>query len=161
MSCWYKPGELSKRVAMFYTANMSAGAFGGLLAGGIIEGMEGLANTRGWKWLFIIEGLMTVVAAVVAFFVLPNYPATTKWLTPEEKKLASARLLSGVPTEEEEPHVGHWTAFKQACKDPKTWVFVLMWVTSRHRGYARARVDSPATTCSTWSAPSRTSSPRS
>jgi MFS family permease len=71
MSCWYKvsrtfnsilaradnqPAELSKRVAFFYTASLVSGAFGGLLAGGIITGMEGLGNTRGWKWLFIIEG---------------------------------------------------------------------------------------------------------
>ena len=35
---------------MFYTAALIAGAFGGLLAGGIIEGMEGLGGVRGWKW---------------------------------------------------------------------------------------------------------------
>lgn len=56
MSCWYKPRELSKRIAMFYTASLLAGAFGGLLAGGIIDALEGKANTRGWQWLFMIEG---------------------------------------------------------------------------------------------------------
>lgn len=125
MSCWYKPRELSKRIALFYTASLMAGAFGGLLAGGIIDGMEGLGATRGWKWLFMIEGIVTVVVACAAFFVLPNYPATTKWLSHEEKKLAMARLLSAASTDEEPP-MGHWTAFKLACKDPKTWVFVLM-----------------------------------
>lgn len=50
MSCWYKPAELSKRIAAFYTASLMSGAFGGLLAGGIIDGMEGVAGTRGWKW---------------------------------------------------------------------------------------------------------------
>ncbi|GMK53978.1 hypothetical protein CspeluHIS016_0105640 [Cutaneotrichosporon spelunceum] len=129
MSCWYKPQELSKRIAMFYTASLVAGAFGGLLSFGIMDGLEGKGNTRGWKWLFIIEGLITVVVACAAFFVLPNYPATTKWLSAEEKQLAINRLLA-VQAEsvvEEESHMGHWQAFKLACKDPKTWVFVLIY----------------------------------
>jgi hypothetical protein len=45
-----KPRELSKRLAIFYTAPLTAGAFGGLLAGGLIDGMEGVAGVRGWKW---------------------------------------------------------------------------------------------------------------
>jgi MFS family permease len=127
MSCWYKPKELSKRIALFYTASLTAGAFGGLLAGGIIEKLEGVAGTRGWQWLFIIEGLITVAVACVSFFVLPNYPTTTKWLSIEEKRLAVARLLSADSTGDEDPHMTHWTAFKLACKDPKTWVFVVIY----------------------------------
>lgn len=74
MSCWYKvsyrvqvrflelradliqPAELSKRVAFFYTASLLSGSFGGLLAGGLITGLEGAGGIRGWKWLFIVEG---------------------------------------------------------------------------------------------------------
>ncbi|KAL1405686.1 hypothetical protein Q8F55_007352 [Vanrija albida] len=123
MSCWYKPAELSKRVAIFWTAALTAGAFGGILAGLVITSLEGKAGTRGWKWLFIVEGLITVFFAAMAFFVLPNYPATTKWLTDEERELAIRRLQSGSNTEEE--HVSHLQAFKDACRDPKTWVFVL------------------------------------
>jgi len=63
---------LSKRIAFFYTASLLSGAFGGLLAGGIIEGMEGLANTRGWKWLFMIEGIATVVVGAAGYFILPS-----------------------------------------------------------------------------------------
>jgi MFS family permease len=88
MSCWYKPAELSKRIALFYTASLVSGAFGGLLAGAIIEGMDEVAGVRGWKWwvwsqvmrpctnprLFIIEGLATCVVAAAAFFVLPSEP---------------------------------------------------------------------------------------
>lgn len=50
LSCWYKPSELSKRLAFFYSASLISGAFSGLLAGGIIDGMEGLGGVRGWKW---------------------------------------------------------------------------------------------------------------
>ncbi|WWC85182.1 uncharacterized protein L201_000040 [Kwoniella dendrophila CBS 6074] len=124
LSCWYKPAELSKRVALFYTASLVSGAFGGLLAGGIIDGLEGKGNTRGWKWLFIIEGLITVVIAVVAYFVLPNYPTTTKWLSESEKRLAVARLSTG---HEEGSDMSHKQAFIIALKDPKTYVFMIIY----------------------------------
>ncbi len=50
LSCWYNPRELSKRVAFFYTASLVSGAVGGLMAGGIISGLDGVAGTAGWKW---------------------------------------------------------------------------------------------------------------
>lgn len=77
---------MSKRIAIFYTASLLAGAFGGLLAGGIIEAMEGVGGVRGWRWLgrptchltlltirlFVLEGLGTVVFAVSSYFILPG-----------------------------------------------------------------------------------------
>lgn len=138
LSCWYKPQELSKRIAFFYTASLVSGAFGGLIAGGLIEGMEGLGGIRGWKWLFMIEGAATVLIAIGAYFVLPSkclpferclskysspdYPTTTKWLTEEEKVLAVVRLQV---REEHEEHMSHKTALVEALKDPKTWTFML------------------------------------
>ena len=130
ISCWYKPQEMAKRVAILYSSTMMAGAFGGLLAGGIIEGLEGVRGIRGWRWLFIIEGIMTCVIALAAYFVLPNYPQTTKWLSQDEKRLALARLLaadSDVDVDAEVEHMGHWDAFKLAVKDPKTWVFLVIY----------------------------------
>lgn len=93
LSCWYKPNELSKRLAIFYSASLTSGAFGGLLAvravllilykslahvssfacqGVITQYMNGVGGTPGWQWLFIIEGLVTVVISLVAFFILPG-----------------------------------------------------------------------------------------
>ncbi|WVF68722.1 hypothetical protein IAT40_003494 [Kwoniella sp. CBS 6097] len=127
LSCWYKPAELSKRIALFYTASLVSGAFGGLLAGGIIEGLEGTAGVRGWKWLFIIEGLITVAISVAAFFVLPNYPTTTKWLSQAEQDLAVARIAAGRDESDDEIHMSHMQAFMAALKDPKTYVFMLIY----------------------------------
>lgn len=59
-------------MTLFYSATLVAGAFGGLLAGGIIQGMDGVGGTPGWKWLFIIEGCATVAVAGFAVFVLPS-----------------------------------------------------------------------------------------
>ncbi|GHJ88605.1 hypothetical protein NliqN6_5007 [Naganishia liquefaciens] len=125
LSCWYKPNELSKRLALFYSASLTSGAFGGLLAGVITEYMHDVGNTPGWKWLFIIEGLATVVISIVAFFILPDYPTTTKWLSEREKALAVARLVSN---EDKSERLGHRQAFVAAVKDLKTWIFTLIYV---------------------------------
>ncbi len=50
--------------------------------------MDGARGLGAWKWLFIIEGAVTVVVAAACYFVLPNFPRTTVWLTEEERALA-------------------------------------------------------------------------
>ena len=65
---------------------------------------------------------MTCAIAFTGYFVLPNYPTTTKWVNDDEKKLAVARLLNGRDLEDEVDPLGHWEAFMAAIKDPKTWV---------------------------------------
>ncbi|CAH7673422.1 major facilitator superfamily domain-containing protein [Phakopsora pachyrhizi] len=71
-------------------------ADGGLLAGFILEGLDGTRGISGWRWLFIIEGLITICIGVIVLFFLPDWPSTTTWLNSEEKKLASARLLPSI-----------------------------------------------------------------
>jgi hypothetical protein len=51
--------------------------------------MDGARGLGAWQWLFIIEGAATVVVAIACYFVLPNFPRTTKWLTDEERTLAT------------------------------------------------------------------------
>ena len=72
------------RMSMLYCAAAMSGAFSGLLAAGIAK-MSGLAGYNGWRWIFIIEGLLTVVLGVATFFVLPDSPAHSKrWLADDE-----------------------------------------------------------------------------
>lgn len=72
------------------------------------------------------EGIATVAVALVAFFVIPDFPATTKWLSDSERSLAVRRLMVS-SSEADEPHVGHWQSFKDACKDPRTWLFAFIY----------------------------------
>jgi sugar phosphate permease len=68
-----------------------AGAFGGLLASGILK-LDHFGATRSWRMIFAIEGIMTIVISIVALFALTDRPATARWLTQEEKDLAVARV---------------------------------------------------------------------
>ena len=76
------------RVTLINAGNLAAQAFGGLIAAGILGDMEGVHGTRAWRWLFIVEGAATVGWAVVAAFLLLDFPANTKRLTDRERAIA-------------------------------------------------------------------------
>jgi sugar phosphate permease len=81
---------------------------------------------RAWKWLFIIEGTITVGVALISYFVLPNFPRTTGWLTEEERQLAIWRLEEDVGEDDwiDSEHQTFWKGAKMAFLDPKTYVLV-------------------------------------
>ncbi|KAI8209731.1 hypothetical protein K4K52_013218 [Colletotrichum sp. SAR 10_76] len=108
--------------------NLAAQGFGGLIAAGILADMEGAAGLRAWRWLFIVEGAVTVALAGVALFILPDYPKTTSWLTEEERRVAQDRLaldegLAGGSAEDED--VTAMQGLIMACKDVKVWLLGL------------------------------------
>ncbi|KAF9877111.1 major facilitator superfamily transporter [Colletotrichum karsti] len=121
-SGWYTRRELGFRLGLLYSAAMISGAFGGLFAAGIAAAF---ANNRleSWRWLFIIEGIATVVFAVVCAFIIPDWPSNTKWLSPEEKAIAVMRIIEDAGEEEEDISTG--TAFKLAAKDYRVWLCFL------------------------------------
>ncbi|KAI9454715.1 MFS general substrate transporter [Russula earlei] len=84
LSCWYKRSELGSRVALFFTAATMAGAFSGFLAVAI-HNMDGLGGRPGWAWIFILEGLATILIACVSPWVLQDFPETAKFLTEVER----------------------------------------------------------------------------
>ncbi|KAE9963858.1 hypothetical protein BLS_008852 [Venturia inaequalis] len=92
LSSWYTRRELGLRTALLYSGSLISGAFSGLITAGITSGLTEARGLRAWRWMFIIEGSVTVVIALGAYFVLPNFPRTTTWLTDEERQLAVWRL---------------------------------------------------------------------
>lgn len=130
LSCWYTTAELGKRFAIFYTAAVFSGAFGGVLAGGITSNLHDAHGIAGWRWLFIIEGTATVGVALLAFFVLLDYPSTSKRLTPEEQQLASIRIIhDGLKTgRSTSTRLTHWQAFVAAVSDPRTYLFLVLFM---------------------------------
>lgn len=88
---WYKRSEAQKRFSFFFSSTTLAGAFGGLLASGLGK-MDGVRGLAGWRWVFIIEGIITCVVAMGCFFVVPDFPEDVKWLTPEEREFLRDKL---------------------------------------------------------------------
>lgn len=128
LSRWYTRKEMQLRVTILNTGNLAAQGFGGLIAAGILSNMEGDAGLRAWRWLFVVEGAITIALAGVALFILPDYPGTTKWLTQEQRRVAEDRLaldngLAGGSAEDED--VTAWQGLVMACKDIKVWLLGL------------------------------------
>ncbi|KAK4936973.1 hypothetical protein LTR10_022283 [Elasticomyces elasticus] len=130
LSSWYRKYELATRYAILYTSVPLAGAISGLLAGLITEYMDGAGGIAGWRWLFILEGLGSVVAAVGTFLLMPDYPSTSKrFLNESESLLACSRLAVdgiGLAQGTHGEKLGHWKAFKMCVADWRTWAQCLM-----------------------------------
>ncbi|KAJ0119630.1 MFS general substrate transporter [Diaporthe amygdali] len=128
LSCWYTRKELALRTAFLYSGSLVSGAFGGLIAAGIVEGMGGLAGLSAWQWLFLLEGILTVVVASIAVFIIPDVPRTTRWLSEEEKQLAAWRLQADIGEDDwvDSQHQSPVHGLKLAFTDPKTWLLLLV-----------------------------------
>lgn len=139
---WYSRKEIQYRQALFFSAASIAGAFSGLLAYGIAH-MDGVGGYEGWRWIFIIEGLATVVVAVWAFFALYDFPDTAKFLTDDERAFIIFKLkYQGQITADgdDRPRVPETDEFKWeyvwgAFKDWQIWanLFVFWGVSSSLR----------------------------
>ncbi|KYK61925.1 transporter-like protein [Drechmeria coniospora] len=88
---WYRRHEAQKRYSFFFNSTTLAGAFGGLLAAAIGK-MDGLRGYSGWRWIFLIEGGLTVFVSFFFYFLLPDFPEESKWLSDDEKAFVAARL---------------------------------------------------------------------
>ncbi|KPM43817.1 hypothetical protein AK830_g2780 [Neonectria ditissima] len=130
LSCWYTRAELGKRFAIFYTAAVLSGAFGGLLAGAITSNLHDAHGIAGWRWLFIIEGVATVGVAICAYFILLDYPETSKRLNDSERRLAKIRIINdGIDTSgRAQKRLGHWDALVAALADPRTYLFLVLYM---------------------------------
>ncbi|KAI8665100.1 MFS domain-containing protein [Fusarium sp. Ph1] len=93
ISQWYMPNEVQTRIAIFYSASALAGALSGLLAFGITR-MDGVGNLEGWRWIFLLEGIATVIAGVICFFCLIDNAESSTWLDAEEKRFLSLRRIA-------------------------------------------------------------------
>ncbi|KAF1942948.1 MFS general substrate transporter [Clathrospora elynae] len=91
LSQFYRRQELALRIGIFYTAASLSGAFGGLLARGL-NAIGPAGGFEGWRWIFIVEGLLTVLVGICSAFLLPNDIESSRFLTSDEKEHARFRL---------------------------------------------------------------------
>lgn len=88
--------------------------------------MDHTLGLRAWRWLFIIEGAITIAVAVASIFVLPNFPRTTGWLSDNEKQLAVWRLEEDIGEDDwvDSSEQSFLKGAQMAFTDIKTWVLV-------------------------------------
>ncbi|KAL4881741.1 major facilitator superfamily domain-containing protein [Aspergillus karnatakaensis] len=126
MSSWYTRQELSYRIAWFYAGSSLANAFGGLIGAGVLGNLHMSHGISGWRWLFIIEGVITVAISALVPIFLPNYPATTNWLEDEEKAYAQWRLINDAGEADDTGESSIKEALYMVFTDPRIYLFIFL-----------------------------------
>ncbi|KIK49030.1 hypothetical protein CY34DRAFT_70349, partial [Suillus luteus UH-Slu-Lm8-n1] len=120
LSRWYKRNELGLRTALFYCGSSISNAFGALIASGILGGLDGKLGFTAWRWLFFVEGALTLVVAVCAVWALPDFPSTPSfWLLADEQTLAKRRMEEEVIAKIE--HEEKTSGLLEALMDWRVW----------------------------------------
>ncbi|KAJ5609257.1 hypothetical protein N7528_009824 [Penicillium herquei] len=127
LSKWYTKKELAFRMSLFYSGSLISGAFGNLIAAGILSGLKGKQGLSAWQWLYIIEGSITMFVGLVICFLLPDFPETWKLLSPEMRRVAERRLAveAAEADVDEEGGMSQIKGFKLAMTDIKTYALAL------------------------------------
>lgn len=115
----YKREEQAKRVSYLFVCAALSGAFGGLLAYLILK-MDGVGGYAGWRWVYIIEGVFSIVVAVIVYFGLPNDPSNAYFLNAHEKDMMRIRA------DQRAQYMGaeefSWDEVLIELRDPKLWL---------------------------------------
>ena len=121
ISMYYPRYELPRRMSWWYISSVTAGAFGGLFAYAIAN-LDGAGGYSAWRWIFIIEGLISVVVSVIMKFWVPNWPEKCKFLNAEEKAVLLKRLAEDTGASVARMDRMDKLAFKRIAKDWKIYV---------------------------------------
>lgn len=115
----YKREEQAKRVSYLFVCTAISGAFGGLLAYALLQ-MDGVGGIKGWKWVYIIEGIFSIICGLAVWFGLPNKPENAYFLNAEEKEIMRIRQI------QRKAYMGSdefsWYEVRQAFTDPKMYL---------------------------------------
>jgi len=90
ISSWYKREESQKRFTVSWCSVLTANMFGGLLASAIAK-MDGVRGFSSWRWLFVLEGLATILIGCASYYLIPDFPEDAPWLSQEEQHLIMIR----------------------------------------------------------------------
>lgn len=116
-SNWF-PGHWRGRIwGVFYIALASSGLVGGPMSGAILHFMSGFLGIAGWKWLFIIEAIPSMIGGVLVFLLLPERVSDAKWLTEDDRRLVTELLAK---ERQGRPHISLARVFVNP------WIFLLI-----------------------------------
>ncbi|ESK97355.1 high-affinity nicotinic acid transporter [Moniliophthora roreri MCA 2997] len=133
ISTWYKRHEVQKRLAAFYLVSILTGGFSAIFAYALSL-LEGKAGLSGWSWIFVIEGGITILFGITAYFYLPGFPDTNKFLSRTETEFILRRIEDDRGDALADPVtlnkvLGH-------LMDWKVWVFGTMFLCATIPAYA-------------------------
>ncbi|KAK3389552.1 major facilitator superfamily transporter [Podospora didyma] len=128
LGSWYTERELGKRSGIFTASGLAGTMIGGFIQSGIHTSLDGRSGLSGWRWLFIVDGIITLPVAMYGFLLFPDTPATTTaaYLTESDRALAVSRLNVSKPRSKSK--VFSWAFVKSVLASWEWWGFVGLWI---------------------------------
>jgi MFS transporter, ACS family, tartrate transporter len=118
---WFPARERARTIAAFMTATLIAGVIGGPISGSLLS-LHGAGGLAGWQWLFLLEGLPSIVLGFVVLIVLAERPEDATWLTGAERAALVACLREDAATLQHETTGG-------ALRNARTWLLAIVYFT--------------------------------
>ncbi|OFI37113.1 MFS transporter [Arthrobacter sp. SW1] len=120
LTYWLPAHRRGKAMAVFMSASAMSLMIGSPLAGSIMNAFDGSLAMHGWQWLFIVEGIPSIIVGILALFILTDRPGNAKWLSADEKEHIRYELASEQSTLGHRDH-NFWVSLRK----PITWVLIL------------------------------------
>ncbi len=127
LTYWFPSARRARTVALFMTAVAVANVVGGPLSGAIMQFTDGQAGWEGWRWLFILEAIPSIIAGVVVLVWLPDGPLSARWLSREEQ---SAILTAVAAEHAQRPIVHDARGLRAAVMDGRVWALSFVYLTT-------------------------------
>jgi ACS family tartrate transporter-like MFS transporter len=116
---WYPARERARAYAWFLSAIPVCGVIGGPVSGALL-GLDGRLGLRGWQWLFLLEGIPSIVVGLMVLRFLPNRPREARWIPPEERVWLEVQVegeRAGMPP--------HGVSLRRTLGNPQVWLLGL------------------------------------
>src|SRR6201994_1384952 len=125
LSFWFPNHRRGRATSLFLVGIPLSGLVGGAISGTIMEGMDGLWGIRGWRWLFLIDGLPAILLGLAAFFVLTDRPGNARFLTDAEKRI----IEEDMEADRRARPVAASTTVRETLRNPRIWLMVVIYFT--------------------------------
>lgn len=127
LGSWYKKTELGKRTAIFACAAYVGSMISGYLQSAVLAGLDGKNGLAAWRWVFIIDGIITIAVAIFGLIFFPDTPQDTTafYLTEEDRQRCVERMAEDG---REETSQFTWSLFFRAIKSWQLYVLTILWM---------------------------------
>ncbi|KAF9889464.1 hypothetical protein FE257_007366 [Aspergillus nanangensis] len=139
LSTWYPRYELQKRNATFYLIGSMASGFGGILAYGLMQ-MDGIGGQSGWRWIFIIEGILTCLLGIGSYIILVDFPEKSPQSWRFLNQAEADYIVATIEADRSDVFVEEFSVAKylRNALDSKVWAYFMLYLLTTANAYSIA-----------------------